>query len=276
MLEIAANLPTYRAQFGFDLTAGPAPAEAALRVLTERPGVVDYAAEDVARDGYADGDTVGTWPARRGGLDLSALGTPAYTAPDQTLRVPSVAYAASGERHSAAAIDWSSSKTATLLSVWYSSLTLPGNGGICSLHANLDLVPALGGGVEHLLGASSGYWTALHRPVGAGNYWLERDTSPDLDALHVTVSVHDTAAAASADEIDGYQDGEEIVGSGTGNSGSAANWQAALYPVLGARGPDADEGLDGRLARFIALPYALDADQAVQASTLLQILAQDL
>ena len=248
--------------------------ESVLRALTHDDDdlTVDYSAADL--DGYADGDTVGTWPARRGGLDLSALGTPAYTAPDADVAVSSVAYAASGDRHTGAAIDWSASKTATLLSVWYSSLTLPANAGIVGLHTNLGSVPATTGGVEHLLGANSGYWTPLHRPDGAGGFWLERDTDADLDALHVTVSVHNTAAAAEADEINGYQDGAEIVGSGTGNSGTAANWQSALYPVIGARDNAAAEGLDGRVVRFIALPYALDADQAVHVSDLLATIAR--
>jgi hypothetical protein len=263
MLAPATGLArTYR-QLGKPPGPMPSFAEQQLRNLT--PGAVDYCADDL--DGYADGDTVGTWPARRGGLDLSTVaGTPAYTAPDQTLRVPSVAYAASGERHEGPAIDWSASKTATLLSVWYSSLTLPAIGGIGGLHADLNGYPSTDGGVEHLLGANSGYWTPLHRPDGALNYWLERDTDADLDALHVTVSVHDTASATSADEIRGYQDGVEIVGTGTGSSGSGANWQAALYPAVGARGPAANEGLDGRLVRFIAMPSALTDAQALRAS----------
>lgn len=270
MLANAANLPAYRSQIANTMTAGPAPSEAALRVLTERPGVVDYCADDVALEGYADGDTVGSWVARRGGLTASETGTPAYTAPDSDLGVPSVAYGATGDRHAAPAVDWSAYNVATLMSVWISDANTV-NAGIASLCANPALAPASGGGIEHLLGMSSGYWTPLHYPDGAGNYWLERDTIDDTGVARVTVSVHDTAAETEADEIRGYQDGVEIVGSTTGTSGGGASWQSTLYPIIGERG---NEGLDGRLARFVAMPYALTAAQAVQASTLLQITAR--
>jgi hypothetical protein len=262
MLAPATGLArTYR-QLGKPPGPMPSFAEQQLRNLT--PDAIDFCADDF--EDYADGDTVGSWASRRGGLTASVTGTPAYTAPDQTLRVPSVAYASTGERHDAPAVDWSTSNTATLLSVWYTDLAAPANGGIASLHANLTQFPSQSGGVEHLLGASSIYWTALHYPDGAGNFWLERDTVADDGAAHVNVSVHDTDAATTADEIRGYQDGAEIVGSTTGTSGGGANWQAVLYPVLGARGNNAAEGLDGRLHRFIAMPSALTDAQALRAS----------
>ena len=251
----------------FDLT-GP---ESVLRGLTADDLVFDFCAYDVT--GLADGATVSTWAARRGGLTATATGTPAYTEPDSTLGVPSVAYAATGERHDASAVDWSASQTATLLSVWYSDASAA-NAGIASLHASLGNVPAAAGGIEHLLGASSGYWTPVHRPNGATDFWLERDTVDDTGAVQVTVSVHDTAAKAAADEIRGIQNGAEIVGSTTGTSGGGAVWQSTLYPVLGARGNVAVEGLNGRLHRFVALPRALSADNATQASDLLTRLAK--
>jgi len=261
MLAPATGLArTYR-QLGKPPGPMPSFAEQQLRYLT--PGAIDFCADDL--EDYADGDTVGSWAARRGGLTASATGTPAYTAPDQTMRVPSVAYASTGERHDAPAVDWSTSNTATLLTVWYSDANAT-NAGIASLHVNLALPPASAGGLEHLLGASSGYWTALHYPDGAANFFLERDAIDDTGALQVTVSVHDTDAALEADEIRGYQNGVEIVGSTVGPSGSGASWQSTLYPVLGVRGSTVDEGLDGRLHRFMAMPSALTDAQALRAS----------
>lgn len=270
-VDFATTRATYETfvdeSHNFDLT-GP---ESVLRALTADDLVFDFCAEDLT--GLADGDTVGGWIARRGGLTASATGTPAYSAPDSTIGVPSVAYAASGERHAAGAVDWSTSNTATLMTVWYSDANAT-NAGIASLHANLALPPASVGGIEHLLGALSGYWTPLHYPAGAANFFLERDQIDDTGTLQVTVSVHDTAAATTADEIRGYQNGVEIAGNTVGPSGSGASWQSTLYPVLGVRGSTVDEGLDGRLHRFVALPRALSADNAVQASELLTRLAK--
>jgi len=258
MLAPATGLArTYR-QLGKPPGPMPSFAEQQLRHLT--PDAIDFCADDL--EAYADGDTVGTWPARRGGLTASATGTPTYAVPDSDLGVPSVAYAATGDRHAAGAVDWSTSNTATLLSVWYSDANTV-NAGVASLCANPALAPASGGGIEHLLGMSSGYWTPLHYPDGAGNFFLERDTIDDTGVAQVTVSVHDTASPTAADEIRGYQNGTEITGSTTGPSGSAASWQSTLYPVLGERG---NEGLDGRLARFIAMPTALSDAQALRAS----------
>ena len=258
MLAPATGLArTYR-QLGKPPGPMPSFAEQQLRNLT--PGAIDFCASDLEE--YADGETVGSWAARRGGLTASATGTPTYTAPDSDLGVPSVAYAATGDRHAAGAVDWSTSNTATLLSVWYSDANTV-NAGIASLCANPALAPASGGGIEHLLGMSSGYWTPLHYPAGAGNFFLERDQVDDTGALQVTVSVHDTAAATTADEIRGYQNGVEIAGNTVGPSGSGASWQSTLYPVIGERG---NEGLDGRLHRFIAMPSALTDAQALRAS----------
>ena len=267
-VDFATSRATYETfideSHDFDVT-GP---ESVLRGLTADDLAIDFAAQDVGQ--LADGATVGDWVARRGGLTASATGSPTYTAPDSDLGVPSVAYGATGDRHAAPAVDWSAYTVATLLTVWISDANTV-NAGIASLCANPALAPASGGGIEHLLGASSGYWTPLHYPDGAGNYWLERDTIDDTGALQVTVSVHDTAAKALADEIRGYQDGAEITGSTVGTSGGGASWQSTLYPVLGERG---NEGLDGRLHRFIALPRALSAANAVQASNLFTRLAK--
>jgi len=261
MLAPATGLArTYR-QLGKPPGPMPSFAEQQLRHLT--PDAIDFCASDL--EAYADGDTVGSWAARRGGLTASATSTPAYAVPDQTMRVPSVTYASTGERHVAGAVDWSTSNTATLLTVWYSDANTA-NAGIASLHANASAAPAVGGGIEHLLGASSGYWTALHYPDGAGSFFLERDQIDDTGALQVTVSVHDTDAALEADEIRGYQNGVEIIGSTTGTSGTGNAWQSTLYPVLGARGTSPMESLDGRLHRFIAMPSALTNAQALRAS----------
>lgn len=267
-VDFATTRATYETfvdeSHNFDLT-GP---ESVLRALTADDLVFDFCAEDLT--GLADGDTVGGWVARRGGLTASATGAPTYTAPDSDLGVPSVAYGATGDRHAAPAVDWSAYNVATLMSVWISDANTV-NAGIASLCANPALAPASGGGIEHLLGMSSGYWTPLHYPDGAGNFFLERDTIDDTGVAQVTVSVHDTASPTAADEIRGYQNGTEITGSTTGPSGSAASWQSTLYPVIGERG---NEGLNGRLHRFVALPRALSADNAVQACDLLTRLAK--
>jgi len=235
--------------------------ERKIRALTAQALVIDFAADDLA--GYADGAAVPAWPARRGGLTGVAFGTPTYADPDTDLAAPSVAYSASGDWHAAAAVDWSAYRTATLVSVWISNAS-SANGGIMSLHADLADYPSQSGGLEHLLGASSGYWTALHRPDGAGDFWLERDTAQDTGTPQVTISVHDTAASVSADEIRGYQNGTEITGSTTGTSGAGAYWQSTLYPVIGGRGNNAFQGLDGRAVRSVWFPGTL-TDGAIKA-----------
>jgi len=223
--------------------------------LTAHPDAVDF---DAARLSDASGATVSAWVDSRQGLSATATGTPEmHRAAPEIGGWPAVEYAATGERHVGTAIDWSAYNVATLITVWYSDVS-GSNAGIASLHANLSAVPAISGDIEHLLGMSSGYWTPLHRPDGAGNFFLERDQIDDTGAPQATVSVHDTAAKALADEIRGYQNGVEITGSTTGVSGGGANWRSVIYPVIGERGDDAGEGLDGRVARFIALPVAID------------------
>ena len=72
MLAPATGLArTYR-QLGKPPGPMPSFAEQQLRYLT--PGAIDFCADDL--EAYADGDTVGSWVARRGGLTASATGTP--------------------------------------------------------------------------------------------------------------------------------------------------------------------------------------------------------
>lgn len=230
---------------------------------------VDFDAADL-RHTHVNGGTVSSWVARRGGLTATATGTPEFRVPTSDMPEPSVYYAASGERHVAGAVDWSAYNVATLIAVWRSELTAGSNGGIVSLHADLTDYPSQSGGIEHLLGASSLYWTALHYPAGAGSYWLERDAIADAGARHVNISVHDTAAKTLADEIRGFQDGAEITGSTTGTSGGGASWQPALYPVIGARGGAANEGLRGRVSRLIASPQDIGVAGAAAVTQALQ------
>ena len=269
MFANAANLPAYRSQIANTMTAGPAPSEAALRVLTERPGVVDYCADDVALEGYADGDTVGDWVARRGGLTASATGTPTYTAPDSDLGVPSVAYGASSAGHETpATIDWSAYDEATILGVHYTESVSGVSRGMSLAAGTSDIASDGGVGTYRV----NGNITGLHRAAGEA-FILERDATAD-PFLAVTVVTHDFNAAASA-EIEIFVNGIEEEGSTTGSSNAGAVWQSNLRARLGASNATAGgDGLDGRLARFIALPYALTAAQAVQASTLLQITAR--
>ena len=267
-VDFATTRATYETFVDGSHDFDPTGPESVLRALTADDLAIDFAAQDVGQ--LADGATVGDWVARRGGLSASATGSPTYTAPDADLRVPSVAYGATGDRHAAPAVDWSAYTVATLLTVWISDSNTV-NAGIASMSASLASAVAIGGGLEHLLGLSSGYWTPLHYPDGAGSYFLERDAIDDTGVAQVTVSVHDTAASVAADEIRGYQDGAEITGSTVGTSGGGASWQSTLYPVIGERG---NEGLDGRLARFVAIPRALSEDEAVQACNVLARLAK--
>jgi hypothetical protein len=242
--------------------------ESVLRALTHDDDdlTVDYCAADL--DGYADGDTVGTWPARRGGLDLSTVaGTPAYTAPDSTVRVPSVAYAASGERHEGpSTLDWSAYGKATILGVHYTESVSGVSRGMSLAAATTD--PATGGGLTTY--RVDGKITGLHRtdePESSG-FWFERDSDADAP-LAATVITHDLGAASSADLIRIWVNGEEETGTGSGDSSQGSAWQSDLRVRLGAADTSDADGLDGRLARFIACPRALSADQAVHASDLL-------
>jgi hypothetical protein len=245
--------------------------ESVLRALTHDDDdlTVDYSAADL--DGYADGDTVGTWPARRGGLDLSTVaGTPAYTAPDSTVRVPSVAYAASGERHEGpATLDWSAYGEATLLGVHYSE-SVSGISRGMSLAAGDEAIGAQAGrglGTYRVDGKiSSLVWT--DEPE-ATSFWFERDNVAD-PAFVATVSVLDLQAGAQADIWRVYVNGVDQGGSTNGNDATQGNaLPSDLRARLGAQDTNNNEGLDGRLVRFIACPRALSADQAVHASDLL-------
>ena len=272
MLANAANLPAYRSQIANTMTAGPAPSEAALRVLTERPGVVDYCADDVALEGYADGDTVGDWVARRGGLTASATGAPTYTAPDATVGTPAVAYGFSGSDYHAttATVDWSTHTTATLISVCYTPTGAGTNvRGPGAMRAGASgSVPTVGGVTHYYFDDKV---TGLHKADGAGGFVYERDADADAGQLRVIVTAHDTEAAAS-DEIRVWVDGDEETGTQSGSSGGNP-WFSNMQALLGARGGP-NEGLNGRLRRFVALPRALSADNAVQACDLLTRLAK--
>jgi len=240
-------------------------AEALLQHLTDVDGVVDYDARDL--DGYADGETVGTWPAKRGGLDLATVaGTPAYTAPDQTLRVPSVAYAASGERHEGpATLDWSAHGEATLLGVHYSESVSGVARGMSLAGGDAALGDLAGRGLGTY--RVDGKITGLHYTdePEAGGFWFERDS--DADAfLAVTVTTHDLQAALSADLIRIWVNGEEETGTGSGDSSQGSAWQSDLRVRLGAADTSDADGLDGRLVRFIACPRALTPDEALRAS----------
>ena len=250
----------------FDLT-GP---ESVLRGLTADDLAIDFCADDLT--GLADGDTVGGWVARRGGLTASATGTPTYEAPDATVGTPSVAYGASGSDYHAttATIDWSTYTTATLISVCYTP-----TGAGASVRGPGAMRAGASGPVPTVGGACHYYFddkvTGLHKADGAGGFVYERDADADAGQLRVIVTAHDTEAAAS-DEIRVWVDGAEETGTQNGSSGGNP-WYSNLQALLGARGGP-NEGLDGRLHRFVALPRALSADNAVQASNLLTRLAK--
>ena len=242
----------------FDLT-GP---ESVLRALTADDLVFDFCAEDLT--GLADGDTVGGWVARRGGLTASATGTPTYEAPDATVGTPSVAYGASGSDYHAttATIDWSTYTTATLISVCYTP-----TGAGASVRGPGAMRAGASGPVPTVGGACHYYFddkvTGLHKADGAGGFVYERDADADAGQLRVIVTAHDTEAAAS-DEIRVWVDGAEETGTQNGSSGGNP-WYSNLQALLGARGGP-NEGLDGRLHRFVAMPSALTDAQALRAS----------
>ena len=259
MLAPATGLArTYR-QLGKPPGPMPSFAEQALRHLT--PGAIDFCADDL--EDYADGDTVGSWAARRGGLTASATGTPTYEAPDATVGTPAVAYGFSGSDYHAttATIDWSTYTTATLMSVCY---TPTGAGasvrGPGAMRAGASgPVPTVGGVCHYYFDDKV---TGLHK-VDSAPFVFERDNTVDAGQLRVIVTTHDTTAPAS-DEIRVWVDGAEETGTQTGSSGGAA-WQADLQALLGTRGGP-NEGLGGRLHRLVALPAALSEAQALRAS----------
>ena len=238
----------------------PSFAEQQLRYLT--PGAIDFCASDL--EDYADGDTVGSWVARRGDLTASATGTPTYEAPDATVGTPSVAYGASGSDYHAttATIDWSTYTTATLMSVCY---TPTGAGaavrGPSAMRAGASGPVPTSGGLTHYYFDDKA--TGLHKADGAGGFVYERDADVDAGQLRVIVTAHDTEAAAS-DEIRVWVDGAEETGTQNGSSGGNP-WYSNLQALLGARGGP-NEGLGGRLHRFVAMPSALTDAQALRAS----------
>jgi len=263
MLAPATGLArTYR-QLGKPPGPMPSFAEQALRHLT--PGAIDFCADDL--EAYADGDTVGSWVARRGGLTASETGTPAYTAPDQTLRVPSVAYAATSDVHETpATIDWSTYDEATILGVHYTESVSGVSRGM-SLSAGDDEISANAGrGIGTY--RSNGRITALHYTdePEASTFRLERDNVVD-PPFAVTVAIHELTSASLDDRIRLYVDGVENAGVGSGDLTQGGAWQSDLRVRLGGRDATASgSGLDGRLHRFIALPAALSEAQALRAT----------
>ncbi len=260
MLAPATGLArTYR-QLGKPPGPMPSFAEQALRHLT--PGAIDFCADDL--EAYADGDTVGSWAARRGGLTASATGTPTYTAPDATVGTPAVAYGFSGSDYHAttATIDWSTYTTATLISASYTSTGAGTNvrGPVAMRAGASGSVPTVGGVTQYYFDDKI---TGLHKADGAANFVFERDADVDAGQLRVIVTTHDTNAAAS-DEIRVWVDGDEETGTQSGSSGGNP-WHANLQALLGARGGP-NEGLNGRLHRFVAMPSALTDAQALRAS----------
>jgi hypothetical protein len=236
--------------------------ESVLRSLTADDLAIDLCASDLK--GYANGDTVGSWVARRSGLTASATGAPTYAAPDATVGTPAVAYGFGGSDYHAttATIDWSTYTTATLISVCY---TPTGAGTIVrgpgAMRAGASgSVPTVGGVCHYYFDDKV---TGLHKADGAGGFVYERDADADAGELRVIVTTHDTDAAAS-DEIRVWVNGAEETGTQNGSSGGAP-WYANLQALLGARGGP-NEGLDGRLARFIAIPKSLSADDARRTS----------
>jgi hypothetical protein len=253
----------------FDLT-GP---ESVLRGLTADDLVLDFCASDL--EDYADGDTVGSWVARRGGLTASVTGSPTYTAPDSDLGVPSVTYAASGDVHETpATIDWSAYAEATILGVHYTE-------SVSGVSRGMNLSAgalAIGDASARGLGTYrvDGKITGLHYTdeAEANSFWYERDNVVDAP-LAVTVVTHDLLAVTEADLIEVYVNGEEQEGTGQGDTTQGSAWQSDLRARLGGADATASsDGLDGRLHRFVAIPRALSADNAAQASNVLIRLAK--
>jgi len=272
-VDFATTRATYETfvdeSHNFGLT-GP---ESVLRALTADDLVFDFCAEDLT--GLADGDTVGGWVARRGGLTASATGAPTYTAPDSDLGVPSVAYAASGDVHETpATIDWSAYAEATILGVHYTESASGVSRGMSLAAGALSIGDANARGLgTYRVDAKI---TGLHFTDEAEtSIWrFERDNIVD-PALAVTVVTHDLLAVTEADLIEVYVNGEEQEGTGQGDTTQGSAWQSDLRVRLGGADATASsEGLDGRLHRFVALPRALSADNAVQACDLLTRLAK--
>lgn len=272
-VDFATTRATYETFVDGSHNFDPTGPESVLRALTADDLAIDFAAQDVGQ--LADGATVGSWTARRGGLTASVTGSPTYTAPDSDLGVPSVAYGSSGDVHETpATIDWSAYDGATILGVHYTDSGTFLQRGM-NLAAGPDSISDTSGrgiGTYRVTGRV----TALHYTdePEASTWRYERDNVVD-PPLAVTVAIHDLTSASTSDRIRLYVNGVENDGVGSGDLTQGDAWQSDLRVRLGAADATASgNGLDGRLARLVAIPRALSEDEAVQASNVLTRLAK--
>ena len=222
--------------------------------LTAHPDAVDF---DAARLSDASGATVSAWVDSRQGLSAAVGGTDGTPEMERSAPEvngwPAVRYADDDEYHETpATIDWSAYDEATILGVHYTESVSGVSRGM-SLAAGASSIATDGGVGTYRV---DGNITGLHRADGEP-FFLERDATAD-ESLAVTVVTHDFAAKTPSAEIEMFVNGIEEEGSTTGTSNAGAVWQANLRARLGAENTSGDSGLDGLLARFIALPAALD------------------
>ena len=266
MYARTALLPAYKRSHLRAIPRAGAAAEQVLLAETNDMHTLDYSVDDVRAP---NGTSVTSWPARRGGLTATSAGTPTFTVADATVPTDSITYNAAGNAHkTTGTVDWSSYKTATLLSVAY---TTTGAGavarGSCSLVKTGETYVTNGGISQYYY---NDQLRSLHTASGAAIVY-EAEGTTDAGTLEVIVSIHDTSAAAN-DEIQLFKNGVEEVATQVGSSASAV-WFNSMYVVIGQRG-HSNTGLNGRLARAIMTPKKLSVDAAKRCSFALMVLTK--
>lgn len=218
---------------------------------------------------YADGDTVGPWVARRGGLSGARLGTPEFHArPSETGGVPAVFFAQSGEGvQTGYSIDWSGTGKATMATLVSSSDT-SGVNGVAFMADGPDTIITDGGLGLYAVG---GDMTGAIRPSGS-SWSLERTAPDEFDGtLKRIIMVVDTSLSQS-DEIKVWVNGVEVAATASGSEG-IGNFQSTLCVRLGMRDAIGGEGLNGYLSRAIAMPDALSGGGVASLDAWLEALA---
>ena len=228
--------------------------------LTAHPDAVDF---DAARLSDASGATVSAWVDSRQGLSAAVGGSDGTPEMERSVAEiggwPAVRYAAEDEYHETpATIDWSAYDEATILGVHYTESVSGVRRGM-SLAAGTSSIGDGSNGRGLGTYRVDGKITGLHYTdqIEAGSFWFERDNIAD-PPLGITVVTHSLQAKAQASLIEVYVNGEEQEGTGDGDASQGDAWQSDLRVRLGAENTSGTAGLDGYLARFIALPAVLD------------------
>ena len=226
---------------------------------------IDFDAADL-RFAHANGDTVSSWVARRGGLTATATGTPEFRVPTSDMPEPSVYFAASGELlETPATIDWSTYDVATMIAS-SSSAVVSGVARGFSLAAGT-------GSIGDTAGRGLGVYrvdskvTGLVYTAGASAFYFERDNDTD-PANMIGVGLFDISAGTpTQDQVRLWVEGVEESGAGNGETSNIGNtFQSTLRLRLGAQDTAGTDGIDGKIARAIVSPQDI-GDAGVAAVT---------